>query len=513
MIIKKNNSFLAKIELVGNKLPDISMLFLYALIFIWGLSFVLSFVNFNYFHPTTKEQIIIINMLAPQELLLLLTNMVKNYALFPPLAMTVIVTIGVGIAEGSGFLTTAVKKGMRITSQKWITPTVAFVSILSNLISDSAYVILMPLASLIFYLAGKHPLAGIAASFAALAGGFSASYIPSPMDPIMQGFTQSAVNLLDKSYIINVLCNYFFSVTSTFAVIGVVWFITDKIIEPKLFATMPIELSKEDQIDLESHNIISDLETKAFKITIIVIGILAILLFFALFPENSIFRAVDGSLTSSKAPIMQSIVPIIFLFFAIPGLVFGSIMGIFKTSKDVSKSMGKTILTLSGFFVFSFFCSQFLYVFGKSNIGTLIAISGAELLKSLNMPPQITIVGLISLTSVLNLIITSASSKWAILAPIFVPMLMGVNIAPELTQAAFRLSDAAVNVSTPMFAFYPLIISYCQKYCKQTGVGTLCSMMIPYTIGLLIVLTSMLFLFWGLGIPLGIDSNYIYMPK
>ena len=510
---KKKNSFLENIEIVGNKLPDISMLFLYALFFVWGLSFVMSFMDFNYFHPTTKEQIKVVNMLNPQELINLLTSMVRNYALFPPLAMTVVVTIGVGIAEGSGFLNTAVKKGMRNTSKKWITPAVAFVSILSNIVSDSAYVILMPLASLVFYLAGKHPLAGIATSFAALAGGFSASYTPTPMDPIMQGFTQSAINLLDPTYTINVLCNYFFSFSSTFAIIAVIWFITDKIVEPRLFATMPIKLSPEDQKELESHNVISDIENKAFNVTMMVVGILGTLLFFALFPENSIFRAPDGSLTSSKAPIMQSVVPVIFLFFAIPGLVFGSMTGVFKTSKDVSKSMVKTIMTLSGFLVFSFFCAQFLYVFGKSNIGTLIAISGAEFLKSLNTPPQVTIFGIISLTSVLNLIITSASSKWAILAPIFVPMLMGVNIAPELTQAAFRLSDAAVNVSTPMFAFYPLIISYCQKYYKDAGVGTLCSMMIPYTIGLLIVLTSMLYLFWGLGLPLGIDSSYIYMPK
>ncbi len=507
-----SNKFLQTIEVVGNKLPDIAILFLYAIFFVWLVTLALSFITFDYFNPTTGERIEIINMLKPSELVKLLGSMVRNYALFPPLGMTLVVALGVGLAEGSGFLKTGLKKAMCVTTVRFLTPTVAIVSVLSNIISDSAYIILMPLASLMFYTAKRHPLAGIAASFAGLAGGFSASYTPTPMDPIIQGFTQSAAALLDPSYNVNVLCNYFFSFSSTFGVIAVIWFITDKIVEPRLMKTMPVDLSDDAKAELEIGSNITGNESKAFKYAMITLIGMLVILFALLIHEKSIFRAPDGSLTSRYAPVMQGIVPIIFLMLALPGLVFGKISGTFKSSKDITKAMGTSIKILSGFLVFSFFCAQFLYIFGNSNLGTLIAVSGAEFLKSLNTPPQLTILGIILLTSSLNLIITSASSKWAILAPIFVPMLMGVNISPELTQASFRLSDASVNVMTPMFAFYPLIISYCQKYCKKAGVGTLCSMMIPYTIGLLIVLTSMLYLFWFLGFPLGLDSSYTY-PK
>lgn len=507
---KKKRSWLDTIEVLGNKLPDISILFLYAIFIVWGLSFALSFVHFSYINPVTHKEIEIVNMLHASELLGLLKSMVKNYASFPPLGLVVVVTLGVGLAEGSGFLRTALKKGLSHSNARYLTPMVVFVSVLSNIASDSAYVILMPLASLVFYTCGRHPLAGIAASFAGLAGGFSASYTPTPMDPLIQGFTQGAANLLDPDYTVNILCNYFFSFSCTFSVILVCWFVTDRIIEPRLNAHMPVKISKEDEEELSLSGMISPAENRAFKVASLVLLAALALLFVLAYPEGSLLRSPSGSLTSRDAPIMQSLVALIFLFFAIPGLVFGFSSGSFKSSKDVANAMIKVVKILSGFLVFSFFCAQFLYIFARSNLGTLIAISGADFLKSMHTPPEVTILGIIILTSCLNIIITSASSKWAILAPIFVPMLMAVGIAPELTQASFRLSDAAMNVSTPMFVFYPLIIGYCRMYCKETGVGTLSSMMIPYTIGLLASSTIMLYVFWSFGLPLGLDSSYTY---
>ena len=275
---------------------------------------------------------------------------------------------------------------------------------------------------------------------------------------------------------------------------------------------MPLNAELDTEKDQNLRHITPE-ENRAFRYAGLTMLALIAGLALLLAPENSLWRAPDGSLTSPKAPVMQAIVPLLFLFFAIPGLVFGFAVKKFKTSKDVTASMENITRSLISFMVFGFFCAQFLYSFGRSNIGTLIAISGAEFLKDLAMPAGFTVFGIILLTACLNLIITSASSKWAILAPVFVPMLMAVGISPELTQAAFRISDSAVNVSTPMFAFYPLILMYCRQYCKDSGVGTLCSMMLPYTVGLLVVLTATLYLFWGLGIPLGFDSGYVYPPQ
>ena len=233
-------------------------------------------------------------------------------------------------------------------------------------------------------------------------------------------------------------------------------------------------------------------------------------LFALCYPDNSVLRAPDGTLTSPKSPVMQALVPILFIYFSIPGLVYGFAVGKFKCANDVIHAMENLTKMLLSFIVFCFFAGQFLYVFNVSGIGSLLAISGAEFLKELGLPSGITLFGIILLTACLNILITSATSKWAILSTIFVPMLMMLGISPELTQAAFRVSDSAVNVSTPLFPFYPLLILYCQQYCKKAGVGTLSSMMLPYTFALLIVLTIVLYAYWFIGLPLGFNSYYDY---
>ena len=505
------NRFLNVIEAAGNKLPHITMLFIWALVITCVLSFLLSFVSFDYRHPTTGQVIQVVNILSAHNLLDLVISSVKNFMGFPPLGITLVATLGIGIAEGSGFIHTLLRKLMSYIPRNALTPAVVVVSIICHMASDSVYVILMPLSALMFYCAGRHPLAGVACSFAGLSGGFTASYTPSVIDPIMQSFTQAAAQTIDPAYTVNVLCNYLYALGGTFFVIAACWYVTDKIIEPRLWATMPLDKGLDKDPDLQLTPI-SDRENRAYRKACWVLFGLAAILFALCFPENSIMRAPDGSLTSPKAPVMQAIVPLLFMFFSIPGMVYGYAAGTFKSSTDVIRSMEEIMKMLLGFIVFAFFAAQFLYVFGKSNIGTLLAISGAEFLKDLGMPSTVSLFGIILFTAFLNLLITSATSKWAILSTIFVPMLMMLGISPELTQAAFRVSDSAVNVCTPMFPFYPLLIMYCQKYCKNTGVGTLSSMMLPYTFALLIVLTFVLYLYWGLGLPLGFDSGYVYPP-
>ncbi len=505
------NRFLNFIEVAGNKLPHITMLFIWALVITCLLSFALSFVHFDYRHPSTGELIQVVNALSPENILDVVVKSVKNFMGFPPLGITVVATLGIGIAEGSGFIHTLLRKLMSYVPRQALTPAVIVVAILCHVASDSVYVILMPLAALMFYVAGRHPLAGVACSFAGLAGGFTASYTPSVIDPIMQSFTQAAARTLDPTYTVNVLCNYFYAVGGTFFVIAACWYVTDKIVEPRLWRTMPLDKGLENDPDLQIEPV-NDVENRAYRRAMLVMFGLAAILFALCFPDNSMFRAPDGSLTSPKAPVMQAIVPLLFLFFAIPGIVYGYASGKFKRSNDIIHSMEEILKMLLGFVVFSFFAAQFLYVFKISNLGTLLAISGAEFLKNLGMPSGGSLLGIIILTAFLNLLITSATSKWAILSTIFVPMLMLLGISPELTQAAFRVSDSAVNVCTPMFAFYPLLIMYCQKYCKDTGVGTMSAMMLPYTFALLIVLTIVLYIWWGLGIPLGFDAGYVYPP-
>ena len=373
------NRFLNAIEAAGNKLPHITMLFIWALVITLVISLALSYVSFDYRHPSTGAVIAVTNMLAPANLLDLVVNSVKNFMGFPPLGITLVATLGIGIAEGSGFIHTLLRKLMSYIPRAALTPAVVIVSILCHVASDSVYVILMPLAALMFYCAGRHPLAGVACSFAGLSGGFTASYTPSVIDPVMQSFTQAAAQTLDASYSVNVLCNYFFALGGTFFVIAACWYVTDKIVEPRLWATMPLDKGLENDPDLRITPV-SALENSAYRKACTVFLGLAALLFVLCWPEGSMLRAPDGSLTSPKAPVMQAIVPLIFIFFSLPGIVYGYAAGTFKSSSDVIKSMEEVMKMLLGFMVFAFFAAQFLYVFGKSGIGTLLAISGAEFL-------------------------------------------------------------------------------------------------------------------------------------
>lgn len=347
------------------------------------------------------------------EIVNFLTVLTKNFINFPPLGITIVATLGIGLAEASGFVNVGLSRALAVIPKKAVTPAIITVSVAAHIVSDSAYVILMPVAALVFYSVGKHPLSGIAASFAGLAGGFSASFTPSIIDPIMQSFTQNAARIIEPSYEVNVLCNYFLSFASTFFVIGVCWWITEKIIDPRLKRSMPLDN------DIDPHNTQitppSAQDIKAFRCASLTLGIMLLGLFFAALPEKSLLRAPDGSLTSPKAPIMQMIVPLLLILFAVPSLVHGIIAGTFADKRSITKSMEKITYSLVPFIVFSFFCAQFLYSFNHSGIGTLIALSGAEFLKSLQMPAGITIFGVLVLTLLLNIIITSATSKWAIL--------------------------------------------------------------------------------------------------
>lgn len=505
--------FLKFVERVGNKIPSVTELFVFILILTLFISFICSFIDFPYYlidaNGGRGEQIVIKNFLSYPMFLDLLSHSVKNFISFPPLALSIVVAFGIGIAEASGFLQVLLAKLSNITPKKFVVPMLLFISVACHLIADGAYLFLMPVAALLFLSAGKHPIAGIATAFAGLAGGFAASFTPSVIDPIMQLFTENAAHLIDKSVSVSVLCNYFLSSFSVIFVILCCWFVCEKIVEPFLNENLPLDKGCKYSTQQE----ITPLQSRAFFWAFGSVAVILILLTILSIPADSILRGSHGSLTEKDANLMKILVPLLFFIFAIPGFIFGKISGSLKNLQDALDAMCESLKPLIGFVVFCFVCGQFLYVFNQSNLSKLIAISGAEFLKSLALPSGITIFGIIVFVGFLNLFVTSATSKWAVLAPIFVPMLMLVGISPELTQAAFRVSDSAINVMTPLFPFYPLIISYCQRYCKDTGVGTLSSIMIPYSIALMISLTFSLYLFWFLEIPLGFESSYTYTPK
>lgn len=497
---------LDKVERVGNKLPDPAIIFLFCLVVVWVLSAIMSNFTYSAIDPRTGEGVVVNNLLTGDSLADFMSRMVTIFTGFAPLGVVLVAMLGVGVAEHSGFISAGLKRMLDVTPKSMLTPMVILVAIVSHTATDAGYVLVIPLAGVIFYAMGRHPLAGIAAAFAGVSGGFCANFIPSAIDPLLQSFTQTAAQIIDPAIEVNPLNNWFFNSASTLLIVGIGWYLTEKVIEPRL---KDVEVDGNPE-DIPKFDELSAQQSKALKVSSLVMlgGIIALVAI--LVPESSPLRAPDGQLTSFAAPVMQSIVPLIFLLFILPGVVFGFMSGTFKSSKDMIDAMTKAMQGMSYYIVMAFFCALFIDAFGKSNLGALLAIEGAQVLKSLALPSMVTIVGIIFLTAFVNLFVGSSSAKWALLGPIFVPMLMQLNISPDLTQAAYRLGDSSSNIITPLMPYFPLVVVYCQRYVKSTGIGTLLSMMLPYTVTILFAWTAFLLLYWGLGLPLGIQASYVY---
>jgi len=509
--VKKRKGALAKfldlIEVAGNKLPDPAILFLILLIVVWVLSALMANVTFTEIDPRSGEAVNIINLLTGPALADFLANMVGVFMGFAPLGIVLVAMLGVGVAEHSGFINAGLKYLLSLTPSSLLTPMLILVAIVSHTATDAGYVLVIPLGGVIFYAAGRHPLAGIAAAFAGVSGGFSANFVPSGIDPLLQGFTQAAARIIDPVIELNPLNNWFFTSASCLLIVGLGWYLTDKIVEPRLNRTAPIDKDIEDEpkMDaLESH------EKKAFWVSSAAMMLGLIGLFLWVYPENSAMRSPDGDVASFAAPLMKSIVPLIFLIFLLPGVIYGFMVKTYKDSKDLIASMSKAMTGMSYYIVMAFFCALFIDAFGKSNIGALLALKGAAGLQAMALPAEITIVGIVILTAFVNLMVGSASAKWALIGPIMVPMLMQLNISPDLTQAAYRVGDSVSNIITPLMPYFPLVVVFCQRYVKKTGIGTLVAMMIPYSIVFLVSWTVFLIIYWKLGIPLGLQATYIY---
>ncbi|MGD9388729.1 MAG: AbgT family transporter [Gammaproteobacteria bacterium] len=494
------------IERAGNKLPDPAVLFLIALVLTWIVSALLAPVSFSAIDPRTGEPVVINNLLAGQEFTGFVAQMVQVFVAFPPLGVVLVAMLGIGVAEYSGFINAALRALLSFTKRWLLTPMVITVGIISHTAVDAGYVLVVPLGGVIFYAAGRHPLAGIAAAFAGVSGGFSANFVPSSVDPMLAGITQAGVQVLDSELLINPLNNYFFTAISSLLIIGLGWLLTDKVVEPRLKNT-PLD---GDLSDLPKMEPLEAGERRALRwslwsmvVTLVVIALTAL-------PEGSPWRDQAGELASPAAPLMRSIVPLIFLLFIVPGIVFGYASGKFESHRDVIHGMTKAMNDMGYYMVMAFFAAQFIYAFGQSNLGALIAIEGANFLRSLGMPAQVTLIGIVLVTGVVNLLVGSASAKWALLAPILVPMLMSLGISPDLTQAAYRVGDSTTNIITPLLPYFPLIVVFCQRYVTNAGIGTLVAMMVPYSVVFIIAWSGFLLIYWAIGIPLGFQASYTY---
>ena len=506
--------FLDLVERAGNRLPDPAALFFLLMLLVWGLSWVLSGIEFNAIDPRSGQPIQVTNLLSGVSLTAFMAKMVTTFLGFAPLGVVLVAMLGLGVAEHAGFINAGLRRALSVTPKALLTPALVAVAVLSHVAVDAGYVLVIPLGGVIFYAAGRHPIAGIAAAFCGVSGGFSATLlVPSSLDPMLATFTQSAAQILDPAVIVNPLNNWIFTTVSSVLIIAIGWFVTDRIVEPRL-QSMALDGNTADLPKMEP---LTALEQRGLRWALVSMAVAAVLFALSLLPDTSPWRAAAEAVPAGShpllvaaAPVMQSIVALIFVFFLLPGVVYGYVAGTFKSHRDVIAAMSKSMSGMGYYIVIAFFIAQFLAGFNGSGLGTLMAVEGADFLKSLGLPMWLTIIGLIAMTAIVNLFIGSASAKWALLAPIMVPLMMQLGVSPDLTQAAYRVGDSMTTILTPLMPYFPLIVVFCQRYVTGAGIGTLVSVMIPYSVALSVLWTLLLLAFWGLGIPLGIGASYTY---
>jgi aminobenzoyl-glutamate transport protein len=494
---------LGSIERVGNRLPDPAILFLLMLAITWLVSAALSTLSFDAIDPRSGAALVINNLLSGAALTKFMGDMVETFVRFHPLGVVLVAMLGIGVAEHVGFISSGLRALLAVTARKLLTPMLIVVALLSHLAADAGYVLVIPLGAVIFYAAGRHPLAGIAAAFAGVSGGFSASFVPVSLDPLLAGLTLQAAQLLDPAATVNPLNNFYFTTTSSVVIVLLGWWLTDRVIEPRLKRTAAVDGDMSDMPKFEKP---TPAEQRGLRAAMLTLLALLVLLVVTSLPTGSPWRAANGSLTASDAPLMRAIVALIFMLFLLPSIAYGVAAGTVKSHRDIVAGMSKSMSSMSYYLVLVFFMSMFIAAFGNSNLGVLIALEGGQWLKGMGLPLQVTLIGIVILSGFVNIFIGSASAKWALLAPIFVPMLMQIGISPDVTQAAYRVGDSTTNIITPLMPYFALVVVFCRKYVKDAGIGTVVAMMLPFSIIFLIGWSILFVLFLSFDLPFGVGG-------
>ncbi len=509
--------FLNTVEWLGNLLPHPVTLFALLSVFIVFLSGILGFFDIAVADPRPEGakgreadgMIEVVSLMTADGLARITTGLVTNFTGFAPLGTVLVALLGVSVAEHSGLLQSLLRSLVLGASKRMVTVTVVLAGILSNTASELGYVVIIPLAAMIFHSLGRHPLAGLAAAFAGVSGGYSANLFIGTVDPLLSGITEPAARMIDPSYVVGPEVNWFFMIVSTFAVAIMGTFVTEKIVEPRLGKFDPKEAS--DDLEKPDLHAPTAQEIKAMKY--------AGLTFLALWGviATTAIPAFGGILLNPEtgelkgSPFLKSIVAFIFITFAIPGFVYGKIAGTMNNDRDVINAMAKSMSTLGLYIALVFFAAQFVAFFKWTNLGTVLAVKGAALLQYLGLDGPEVFVLFILMCALVNLSLGSASAQWAVTAPIFVPMLMLVGFAPEVIQAAYRIGDSVSNVISPMMSYFGLILAMAAKYRKDLGMGTLIAMMLPYSMVFILGWTALFYLWvFVLGFPVGPETPTYY---
>jgi aminobenzoyl-glutamate transport protein len=492
--------FLLWLERTGNKLPDPLTIFATLAAVVLVISLIGSVAGFSAIHPLTKKTIETVNLLSVPGLQQMISNAVSNFTGFPPLGIVLVAILGVGLAEKTGLFSALLRKTLvgKKGNSTLVVAIIIFVAINANAAGDTGFIVMPPIAAMVFSAIGKNPLAGMLAAYAAVAGGFAANMVVNSLDVLVVGFTQAAVNLLDKTVIVNPAANWYFLMVSCIILTVVATWVTVKIVEPRMGVF-------KGQVEVVEE--VTEQETKALKAAGIGLAILLIIIAALSIPESGLLREPKThSLISYSSPFMRGLIALLTLAFFVPAYIYGKVSGKIKSDKDTAAMLGQSMSEMGPYIVLSFVIAQFISYFNWSNLGLILAIKGAEIIKASGAPAPVLLVLFITLSAIINLFIGSCSAKWAILAPIFVPMFMLLGFHPALTQMAYRIGDSVTNVITPLLPYFVILLAFVKKYDKDIGMGTLMANMLPYTLVFFVVWTAQLLIWFALKLPLGPGS-------
>lgn len=503
--------YLNRVERVGNALPHPATLFFILTLVVIVISAILANlgteVSYTSFDSATQEMVehtvAVNNLLSAQGIQHMVTTVVSNFTGFFALGTVIVVMLGVGVAEGSGMMSAVLRKLAQASPSYALTSMVIFLGVMSNVAGSAGYVVLVPLGALLYKSYNRHPIAGLAAAFAGVSGGWAANLFLGTNDPVFAGITTQAANILDPSYMVEPTSNWYFSIVSTFMIVIVGTLVNNKIVEPRLGVYSDVE----ESVEIET---VSELESRGLFFALISWLIYIAIILFMLIPQDGVLRNPETQSILVRSPFMTGLIFFMMLFFLIPGIAYGFAAKTFKSEKDVIEAMIESTKNLSGFIVLIFFAAQFVGNFTYSNLGTVISVKGAELLVSANFVGLPLIIFFIILVAIINIFMAVDTAKWALMAPIFVPMFMQVGLSPELTQIAYRVGDSSTNVISPLMPFFALIVAFAQKYDKEAGIGTLISTMLPYSIAFLFSWILLISGWYLLGLPLGPGAGLTY---
>ena len=529
--IPTQTGILGWVERTGNKLPDPVFIFFYLIIALVLFSVVAAMSGISAMHPTALDEVTgnaqrieAISLLSPENIQRLWVEMPTTFTHFHPLGYVLVVMLGAGVAERSGFFAAGMSKAVKSAPKTMLTPVVALVAMIGNHAADAGYVVLIPLAGILFAAAGRHPLAGIAAAFAGVSGGFSANISPGQLDALLFGITEEAVaaSALDPTWTANIAGNWFFISVMTVVYLPIIWYVTDKIIEPRLgpWTGGATAGRSADDASPDPAGETGELASRGLRhaglAALFVVGLWLLMVFAPGTPlideaACEAIPAADCSIHAQLAPLYRSLVAAFFLLFLLTGWAYGRATGSIKNHRDLVEMMAESMKDMGYYLVLAFAAAHFVAMFGWSNLGLISAVHGAAAIDSTGLPLPIVLGLMVVFTGLLNLFVGSASAKWALLAPILVPMLMLLGISPEGATAAYRVGDSATNIITPLMVYFPLILVFAQRWQKDFGLGSLTAMMLPYSIWLMVSGTVLIVLWFYLGIPLGPDAPVGYV--